>query len=390
MRTKLNYSIIVIIMFGFLSCTQKNNLELNISGIGNDTIYVENYLLSNIEEDPILDTIYSENGKVSYDLPIKETLITVVTPKKSEYYRLDKSPFRPFEKSILLVLNPNDKISINGKLDDLQLNYEVKGSNINEMYIKNRNKYLNSLIDKSKIELEIDSLRFHNASRDRINSLSKKRNNYRAEVRSFQLDYIKNNLDEELSAYYLTRQPLDTLGKYFEYLDSSVKESAFKNLLNDRFIMFKKYTRIKEAESKIVIGKKAPQFALKSIDGEIYTVDFSKKDYTVLDFWGSWCTPCISGFPKMKEKYEQFKDKIEIIGIACNDTENKWKKTINKHDLKWKNLINNEKLDKDVSVKYAVEGFPTKLIINSNGIIVGIFKGEGKDFYEKLNDLIKL
>ena len=389
MNKQLKFLLIIILTLGLYSCTQKNNLELNISGIGNDTIYVENYLMSNIEQDPIFDTIYSKDGKVSYNLPIKEPILTIITPKKSEYTRLDKSPYRPAEKSILLILNPEDKIKVRGKLDKLSLKYRAKGSEINEVYSKNRNEYLNSLVEKSKIELDIDSSMYHNANREKINSLFKKRNEKSIVVRNFQLNYIKNNLDKELSAYYLTRQPLDTIGKYFKNLDKSVKESTFKNLLEYQFTKFQKYTRVREAESKIKLGQKAPEFSLKSINEENYSVDFSKSKYTILDFWGSWCAPCISGFPKMKENYERYKSQIEFIGIACNDTEIKWKNAVEEHELKWKNLFNNKEIDKDVSVKYAVNAYPTKIIINSSGIIEGIFNGEGEDFYEKLNELME-
>ncbi|MTI21760.1 TlpA family protein disulfide reductase, partial [Fulvivirga sp. RKSG066] len=127
------------------------------------------------------------------------------------------------------------------------------------------------------------------------------------------------------------------------------------------------------------------------IDNQEYSFTPGKgKKYVVLDFWGSWCAPCIAGFPKMKEIYANYKDKLEIIGIACNDTEAKWRKAIDKHDLKWVNLLNQDNdINKDVSVMYAVEVFPTKIIISPDGKIYNIFNGEGDDFYDSLNDLLK-
>jgi thiol-disulfide isomerase/thioredoxin len=390
MKKNLRFSAIIILTLGILSCTkQKHNLELNISGIGNDTIYIENYVISNIDKDPILDTIYSKNGKSIYNIPIDEPVLSLITPRKAEYTRLDKRPYRPLEKSILLILKPEDRISVKGKLEKLYLKYQAKGSHINETYSNNRNEYINSQIKKSKIELEIDSLMFNNGNREKINALFKKRKEYSIIASNFQLSYIKNNLDKDLSAHYLSRQPLDTIGKYFKKLDKSVKEGTFKNILKHQFTRFQKYTKVREAESRIKLGGKAPEFSLKSINGEHYSVDFTKNKYTILDFWGSWCAPCISGFPKMKEHFEKYKNQIEFIGIACNDTETKWRNAVNEHELKWKNLFNDNGIDKDVSVKYAIKAFPTKIIINSSGIIEGIFNGEGEDFYNKLNELMK-
>lgn len=139
----------------------------------------------------------------------------------------------------------------------------------------------------------------------------------------------------------------------------------------------------------VKVGKKAPNFSLKNINGEIITIDYSSSKFTILDFWGSWCAPCISGFPKMKEYYKKYNNQIDFIGIACNDKEDKWKNAVKKYNLKWKNLINNDNLEKDVSVTFAIMSYPTKIIINSKGIIEGIFEGEGNDFYEKVDELIK-
>lgn len=380
---------LIFFCISFTSCYQKNNLFAEIVGLGNDTIYIESYKISNIEEDPIMDTVYSKNGKFFYDLQVNEAVMSFITPKKAEYTRLDKSSFRPLEKTIFLILKPEDRILVKGKLEKLNLKYQAKGSLANETYSNNRNEYVNSQIKKTEIELEIDSLMSNNGNREKINTLFKNRKKHSIIEKSFQLNYIKNNLDKELSAYYLSRQPLDTIGKYFKKLNKSVKEGTFKSVLNYQFIRFQKYTKVREAESIIKLGGKAPKIYLKSVNGGYYSVNFSKNKYTVLDFWGSWCAPCISGFPKMKEYFEKYKNQIEFIGIACNDKETKWRNAINEHKLEWKNLLNEDEIDKDVSVKYAVKAYPTKIIINSSGIIKGIFNGEGEDFYNRLDELIK-
>lgn len=58
----------------------------------------------------------------------------------------------------------------------------------------------------------------------------------------------------------------------------------------------------------------------------------------LLDFWGTWCVWCVRGIPKMKEYYNKYKDKFEILSIDCNDTMEKWKEGVKKHELPWKNV----------------------------------------------------
>jgi len=91
----------------------------------------------------------------------------------------------------------------------------------------------------------------------------------------------------------------------------------------------------------------------------------------------------------MKEYYSKYKNDVEFIGIACNDTEKKWRETVDKFNLKWVQLINNDTIDKNVSVKYGIRNYPTKIILNKEKIIVGVFTGETDEFYTKLNSLFQ-
>ena len=75
----------------------------------------------------------------------------------------------------------------------------------------------------------------------------------------------------------------------------------------------------------IVEGAKAPDFSAKKVDGTTFTLSSLQGKYVVIDFWGSWCKWCIKGFPDMKTAYAKHKGKVEFVGIACRDTEEKWK-----------------------------------------------------------------
>ena len=91
--------------------------------------------------------------------------------------------------------------------------------------------------------------------------------------------------------------------------------------------------------------------------------------------------------PKLKEFYNQNKDNVEVIGIACRDTKDKWVKSIKKNNLNWTQILN-IKGSQDLSKKYGVKGYPTKVIINPNGIIEGVYLGVKDDFFIKMNELL--
>ena len=89
----------------------------------------------------------------------------------------------------------------------------------------------------------------------------------------------------------------------------------------------------------------------------------------VLRFWGSWCGACIKSFPHLKTFYEQHYNKLEIIGIACHDTKEKWNAAVKRHELPWLNVLNGEGTN-DVAELYGVQTYPTYVLIAPDGKVV--------------------
>ena len=83
-----------------------------------------------------------------------------------------------------------------------------------------------------------------------------------------------------------------------------------------------------EATEVAVDGELAPDFELPNLQGSTIKLSSLRGKYVVLDFWGSWCVWCIRGIPSMKEAYTKYKDKMEILGVDCRDTEEAWKAAV--------------------------------------------------------------
>lgn len=133
----------------------------------------------------------------------------------------------------------------------------------------------------------------------------------------------------------------------------------------------------------------APDFTLNDINGKPLTLSSLRGKIVVIDFWGSWCIWCIKGMPKMKEYYGKYKGKFEILGVDCNDPENRWKAAVAKLELPWLHVYNPRNSADDVCAKYAIQGFPTKVIVGADGKIIKIVIGEDPQFYTFLDELLK-
>ena len=203
-------------------------------------------------------------------------------------------------------------------------------------------------------------------------------------------DYIKAHPKQEAAMFLLKNiDGLDKLKEAFACFDASVREGRMKTLYEswvaEREARAKAEAEEKEAEKKMASGLDAPEFPLNDINGQPLALSSLRGKYVVLDFWGSWCVWCIKGFPQMKEYYAKYPGKFEIVGVDCNDTEEKWKAAVKKHELPWLHVYCPEK--STLLADYGVTAFPTKILIGPDGKIVKSIVGESPAFYTLLDEL---
>ena len=162
-----------------------------------------------------------------------------------------------------------------------------------------------------------------------------------------------------------------------------MKNGSFKAWLDLQNEEIAKVFAAEDARTAMAGGGVAPDFTLPGLDGKDFTLSslFNKEGrYIVLDFWGTWCSWCIKGMPEMKKAYAELGNgrQVEFVGIDCGDTEEAWKKGVEKHGLPW---IHVRAEGDDIPVRYGIEAFPTKIILAPDGSTVRRFTGEDPAFY---------
>lgn len=113
-------------------------------------------------------------------------------------------------------------------------------------------------------------------------------------------------------------------------------------------------------------GRKAPDFTLESISGE--EVKLSEVIGTrpiIIDFWASWCGPCIKEMPDLKTIASAYN--VTIIGVSIDEQEAAWEKSLLRLELPWTNIRDTSK---SIAKQYNVTAVPTKFVIDKNGIII--------------------
>lgn len=125
----------------------------------------------------------------------------------------------------------------------------------------------------------------------------------------------------------------------------------------------------------------------KSVDGKSINLKDYRGKVVLVDFWGTWCGPCIASLPELEKLHKVLKEfGFEIIGVAADDGETLKEFFDSETKLPWQNIVDGEYA---ISEKYGVEAFPTTLIIDKEGKHVASDVG-GQALFELLIEQLGL
>lgn len=206
---------------------------------------------------------------------------------------------------------------------------------------------------------------------------------YFEEVRETYLDFFEKHPQSFVTAYYLSLNviemnqgifPTDSLQAYYKRFRAPVRNSWYGKKIIEEL-----------AKRKVAMpGMEAFNFTQTDINGQALSLFSFRGKYVLLDFWGSWCVPCRKGNPHLKKLYNQYKDKgFDIIGIAKDDnSKDAWRKAIEKDGLPWHQILVG-----DLDIKYNITSYPTKILVDKQGKIIGRYGEEEKELDKQLSSI---
>jgi thiol-disulfide isomerase/thioredoxin len=123
----------------------------------------------------------------------------------------------------------------------------------------------------------------------------------------------------------------------------------------------------------ITEGKFIPEFVAKKLDNSVFSLAQYPHKYILIDFWGTWCNPCITLIPELKEIKAEFEDKnFTIVSVAYDRDAQKVLDFVEKEQMNWDHVfVSQTQTDKNSLVeKLKVTSFPTTILIAPDGKII--------------------
>ena len=127
------------------------------------------------------------------------------------------------------------------------------------------------------------------------------------------------------------------------------------------------------------IGQKAPDFTSQTINGNEITLSELKGQYVLLDFWATWCGPCLPEIPHLKNLWEKYGDtNFEIVGISLDSNKKELVDFVDEKNLGWPQILVTKSWQGKIPEKYNVVGIPRTYLIDPDGkILAKDLRGKG-------------
>ncbi len=134
------------------------------------------------------------------------------------------------------------------------------------------------------------------------------------------------------------------------------------------------------------VGTKLKSFRLKDLEGKEVTNGRYRKRVMLVNFWGTWCAPCLKELPEFDRLYRRYrKAGMTLVAIATDEEAEPVKKLVAKRKLRAKVLLGGE----SYAGQYGAPNFPFTYVVDTTGTIIGSYHGYKEDCMGKLEDDIR-
>ena len=214
------------------------------------------------------------------------------------------------------------------------------------------------------------------------------------------LEFVISHPDNAVSPYLLyevagaQHADISTIHSAYESLSEQNKNSLLGQMAKSKIDII-------SVDTGGAVGDKAFDFNRCGVDGKsVHMADvLADGEYLLLDFWASWCLPCLQQIPDVQRVYEKYYPMgLNIIGISSDEDEQAWRTAIDRYNLtSYPQVLSEEPTDGDrllfeefenIADRYEVYEIPCFILIDSTGKIVARWQHFSDEIYSYLDTLL--
>ncbi|HET6556484.1 MAG TPA: TlpA disulfide reductase family protein [Prolixibacteraceae bacterium] len=351
------------LLIAFFACTQTPSYKVNVKMASAEG---KAYLSKRVNGDWIkLDSALLEKGEGEFKGAVSNPEICYLSVSNSK----QRLPF----------FIENSSINIVGSVDSLPFAM-VNGSAVHDEF-QNLQNELDELDEKGTALFNQSKELEKAGDKVKADSIMVLAENVFASIDDLQKEYIKAHPSSWVSPYLLSRIYYD--------MDSEVL-NGYLTALDPKLDSVPSVITLKERVNKlktVAVGQNAPDFTMNDANGNAVKLSdvYAQNEYTLVDFWASWCGPCRRENPNVVAIYNDYKGKgLGVFGVSLDNDKAKWLKAVEDDQLSWQHVSDLKGWKNEAAAIYSVTSIPANLLIDRNGKIVG------RNMYEeKLREAIE-
>lgn len=304
------------------------------------------YITYDLEQGTPSDSFYVKDGKFAYEGKTDTTRLSVIYNK------------RQIDISTTFFLEPGE---IDIHLANIPEKQKVSGTKVNEQWqllIDSINIFSKKLNDMSAQMFRQEY------SEEAQAALRSKVAQTQSDLGQCILSFAERNISNELG-YFLVNL----------YDEEYISDNNRLKLIEKMPLKMRQRPQIQQMK-KVLTSRANMQlsdFTMRDENGNMLSVlqEVKKNKITVIDFWASWCGPCIHEMPEVIKMYNQYKSQgLGIIGVSLDSNEKAWKNAITSLSLPWTHISELNGWNNSMVSAYGIRSIPFTMIVDNEGKIL--------------------
>ncbi|MCZ7640250.1 MAG: TlpA family protein disulfide reductase [Verrucomicrobia bacterium] len=126
-----------------------------------------------------------------------------------------------------------------------------------------------------------------------------------------------------------------------------------------------------QKQAALAVGKTFPDFQEKDLDGQPLSLANYKGKVVLVDFWATWCGPCLSELPNVQAAYRKHHERgFDIVGISLDNDREKLTNFIKQKELPWKQYFDGQGWKTKLAQEYGINSIPATYLLDGTGKII--------------------